>query len=181
MMQYTGKFTVRRIVQARLIRKYNPDSHYCNAIFNFIKSRAIKNRDTSAFFSVDAKCKVSVGEPDFPRAAVTRGKKVIVGVNQPFQVGDHDFNKISIISDAVFVQNIPENHEEQANVLSQEGITKSWFSGQVYYSFKNMVTQGSSTLRGVVEMAKIMSQNYAYISRFYAISDGGGDRRVDFL
>ena len=124
------------MLKARLFRKYNPDSHYCNAIFNLIKNRAIKNRDTPAFFSVDGKCKVSVGEPNFPRTAVTRDKKVIVGVNQSFQVGDHDFNKISIISDAVFVQNIPENHEEQANVLRQESIAKSWFSGQVYYSFK---------------------------------------------
>ena len=48
------------MVQVRLFRKYSPDSHYCNAIFNFTKNRAIKNRDTSAFFSVDGKCKAAV-------------------------------------------------------------------------------------------------------------------------
>ena len=30
-------------------------------------------------------------------------------------------------------------------------------------------------------MATILSQNHASTSRFYAISNGGGDRKVDFL
>ena len=43
-----------------------------------------------------------------------------------------------------------------------------------------MFTQGSSALREVVEIAKIVkSKNIA--SQFYAISDGGGGRRVDYL
>ena len=46
-------------------------------------------------------CKVSVGEPDFPIAFVTRGKKVIAGINQSPEVSDYDFSKISIIPDAV--------------------------------------------------------------------------------
>ena len=55
---------------------------------------------------------------------------MIVGVNQSFQVGNHDFSKMSIIRDAVFVQNIPENHEEQTNVLRQEGIANSLFQAR---------------------------------------------------
>ena len=43
--------------------------------------------------SADAKCKVSIGEPGTPIAAVTRGKRVIVGMNESFQVTDHDFSK----------------------------------------------------------------------------------------
>ena len=74
-----------------------------------MKERAMAHRDTSTLFNVDTKCNVSVGEPDFPIASVTRGKKVIVGINQSFEVGDHDFSKISVIPDAVFVQKIPEN------------------------------------------------------------------------
>ena len=68
------------MVQARLFRKHNPDLHFCNAIYNFMKERVMAHRDTSTLFSVDAKSKVSVGEPDFPTASVTRGKKVIVGI-----------------------------------------------------------------------------------------------------
>ena len=46
-----------------------------------------------------------------------------------------------------------------------------------------MVTQGSSTLRGVVEMAKILKSQRISASRFYdfTISDGAGDQRVDYL
>ena len=58
------------------------------------------HRDTSTLFSVDAKCKVSAGEPDFPIAFVTRGKKVIAGMNQSPEVSDYDFSKISIIPDS---------------------------------------------------------------------------------
>ena len=36
-MHYTGKFKIRRMVQTRLFRKHNSDSHYCNAIYNFMK------------------------------------------------------------------------------------------------------------------------------------------------
>ena len=74
-MYYTGKFWVRRMVQARLFRKHNPDSHYSNTIYNFRKERVMAHRDTSTLFSVDVKCKVSVGEPDFPIASVRRGKR----------------------------------------------------------------------------------------------------------
>ena len=56
---------LHRKVQARLFRKHNPYSHYGNAVYNFMKERAIAYRDTSAFLSVDAKCKVSFGKPDF--------------------------------------------------------------------------------------------------------------------
>ena len=54
-MHNTGKFKVRRMVQARLFRKHNPDSHYRNAIYNFMKETAMAYRDTSTLFSVDAK------------------------------------------------------------------------------------------------------------------------------
>ena len=76
----------------------------------------------------------------------------------------------------MFVQKIPENKEQ-----GDESFQSSWFSGKVFYSFKNMVTQGSSALQGVVEMAKILKPQRISASRFYAISDGGGDRRVGYL
>ena len=141
-----------------------------------MKERSMAHRDTSTLFSIDAKCKNSVGEPNFAIASVTRGKKVIVGINESFEVGDHDFNKISIIPDAVFVQKIPENKEQGG-----KDFQNSWFSGKVFYSFKNMVTQGSSALRDLKEVAKILKSQHISASQFYAISDGGGDQRVDYL
>ena len=74
MTHYTGKFKVKRMVQARLLRKNISDSHYTNAVCSFLKERAIQNSTCTAMISADAKCKVSVGEPGFPIAAVSRGK-----------------------------------------------------------------------------------------------------------
>ena len=90
-----GRFKVKRMIQARLFHKNNPDRHYCNAIDNFMKQREIKHRTESTFFIADSKCKVFVGEPDFPLASVSRGKKVVVGVNESFRVADRDFIKVS--------------------------------------------------------------------------------------
>ena len=62
----------------------------------------IHHADAVTFASVDAKCKckISAGEPDFPITSVSRGKAVvIVGSNQTFKVGDHDFSKLSLIPD----------------------------------------------------------------------------------
>ena len=78
--------------------------------------------------------------------------------------------QLFLIPDAVFVQKISENKEQ-----GDEGFQRSWFSGKVFYSFKNMVTQGSSAQRGVVEMAKLLKSQRMSASRFYIISDGGGD------
>ena len=123
-MHCTGKFKVRQMVQARLFRKHNPESHYCNAIYNFMKERAMTHRDTSTLFNVDTKCKVSVGEADFPIASVTRGKKVIADINQLFEVGNHDFSKISVVPDAVFVQKIP----EKTKVFKVHGFLVKYFT-----------------------------------------------------
>ena len=68
---------------------------------------AVKNRHNVAFFSADVKCKASVGEPDFPIALVPHGKRVIVGSNETFMVGDHDFTKLSLIRDNNFYMNFP--------------------------------------------------------------------------
>ena len=106
MTHYTGRFQVKRMVQARLLRKENIDSHYANAIYSFIKERACDDARNTVMVSADAKCKVSVGEPGYPLAAVSRGKQVVVGKNETFKVGDHDFSKLSLIPDAMLFQSI---------------------------------------------------------------------------
>ena len=61
-----------------------------------------------------------------------------------------------------FVQSIPSKNEEQS--LNDAQI--SWFSGRAHYLFKNVVTQRSSALQGVVEMAKIIEIAKIIESRF---------------
>ena len=50
-------------------------------------------------------------QPGYPIAAASRGKKVLVGVNETFAVGDHDFSKFALIPDAVLVHDIHESAE----------------------------------------------------------------------
>ena len=67
------------MVQARLLRTENVDSHYTTEIYSFLQKRASEHAENTVMVSADAKCKVSVGEPGFPIAAVSRGKQVEVG------------------------------------------------------------------------------------------------------
>ena len=43
-------------------------------MFKFMKIRAVKNRHNVAFLGADDKCKVPVGEQEFPMATVTGSK-----------------------------------------------------------------------------------------------------------
>ena len=176
MLHYMGRFKVKCMIQARPFCKNNPDAHYCNAIYNFMKQKAIKPRTDSTFFIANAKCKVSVMEPDVPLASVSQGKKAVVGVNESFRVADHDFNKKSLIPDAIFVQDIPKPLDDKpADEYLHDDSKNLWFHGQVYYRVKNMVTQASTALRRVAEMGKILDFEGSQASCFFAITDGGRD------
>ena len=174
------------MVQVRLLRKNNPDAHYANAVYKFLKQRAVKNRNNVPFFSADAK--VSVSKPGFPIAAVAQGKKVVVGVNETFKVGDHDFS-ISFILDAYLLHEIPDQETEISTLESNEDdntsmakSSKNWYTGQVYYGIKNMVTECSTAMRCAAMFGKIISQYFnVFPPRIYAYTDGGPERKVDNL
>ena len=135
--------------------------------------------------SADAKCKVALGEPGYPIAAVTRGKRVIVGSRETLQVSDHDFSKISVIPDAILLQDIPlqkNTDENDENDLMEGATDKSWYRGQVYYGIKSMVTEGSTSWRCMVELGNVLEEEYTvFPPRVYCYTDGGGDRRMTFL
>lgn len=50
-----------------------------------------------------------MGEPDYPVAAVERGRRVPVRSDEVFAVVDHDFTKFSLIPSVIFVIDIPED------------------------------------------------------------------------
>ena len=87
---------MKHIVQRRQLRKFHPDAHLCAALFRYEREYAIRFRDISLFVCIDDKHKISVGEPNYPVAAVERGKEVIVSLNETFLVADHDFSKFSL-------------------------------------------------------------------------------------
>ena len=86
---------------------------------------------------MDAKCKVPIGEPGYPIAVVTRGKKVIAGLNEKLLVTDHDFSKLSIIPDAYLLHEIPLKDELQMKKVMMICSIKAHFleSGILVKSF----------------------------------------------
>ena len=73
-----------QLYEAQIFQRHNPDSHYCNSIYSFIKQGALKHSVNLKFFSADAKWKILVGESDFPLACVAHGKKAVVGLKELF-------------------------------------------------------------------------------------------------
>ena len=57
-LHHTGRFKVKRMIQSCIIRKENIDIHYTNAIFLFLKKRAVDHLTETMFILADAKCKV---------------------------------------------------------------------------------------------------------------------------
>lgn len=46
--------------------------------------------------SLDDKHRIKVGEPGFPVAAAERGRRVLSSRDATFEVGDHDFTRMSM-------------------------------------------------------------------------------------
>ena len=176
MLHYTQRFKVRRMVQVCLFRKSNPDAHYANAIYKFLKERAVKIRQNVAFFSADTKCKVPVGEPGYPIATITRGKKVIVGNYGKFMVAEHDFSKLSLIRDVYLSHGILEDSDELTAEKSGDDVKsgKRWYLGQVFYGFKSMLTESSNAMRCATEIGELMIEHFNEVAPYlYVYSDSG--------
>ena len=108
--------------------------------------------------SADAKYKTGVEEPDFSIVAVSRGNVVIVGKNKKFQVGDHGFSKVSVIPDIILVNSKPEEYQKQDDKdtkCNKQAVGK-WCSGKVFYSLRDMETQGSSAIWGTTKLSMAM-------------------------
>lgn len=130
---------------------------------------ALKYKDHTQFMCQDDKCKVDVGEPGLPVAAVDRGKKVgfftsgnlvaVLCVNRflvslwfdiviqfsvaegdSFLVADHDCTRSSLTPSVTFHINIPDN------------INQGWYDGKVHVGLKCSVFQPSSPFRHALEL-----------------------------
>ena len=74
-------------------------------------------------------------------AAAERGRKVIVVRDTPFEVGDHDFTKFSLIPPVVLQVDIPED------------VSESWYRGQVTITLKDAAFEPSSPMRHTTELS----------------------------
>ena len=73
-LNYTVRFPVKYMLQQRMLRKSHDDDHYTNAPFKYAREYAMNIRDICCFICIYDKHKIDVGEPNFPLAAVPRGK-----------------------------------------------------------------------------------------------------------
>lgn len=62
-LQFTGKLDVKFMVQARQLRKWHEDAHYCAALFRYLKEFSIKYRSYCQLIFMDDKHRCKVGEP----------------------------------------------------------------------------------------------------------------------
>ena len=132
---YRKRLRIKMMVQKRQFRKSHIDEHYCAALFRYLREYSLKLRDESMLICLDDKHRLKVGEPGYPVAAAERGRRVIVSLNENFEVADHDFTRFSIIPGVIFCVDIPET------------IEGSWYDGQVCVVFKEAAFQPSSPIR----------------------------------
>ncbi len=168
--RYKSRLEAKHMVQKRQFRKSHPDAHYCAAIFRYMRDYAVKYRDISVFVCIDDKHRIKVGEPNYPVAAVERGREVIVSLNETFIVGDHDFCKFSLIPSVVMINEIPPSIEEG-----------SWYRGQVYVGIKDAAFQPSSPIRHATELYNILKSKCLNSHILFLYADGGPDHRLTYF
>lgn len=170
-IHYTGRFPVKYMVQARQFRKEHEDAHYAAAVFRYQRELAVEFQHNSVFVCMDDKHRLKVGEPNYPVAAAERGKKVLVGRNESFEVADHDFTKFSLIPSVSLVVDIPND------------ITGSWYVGQVMIGLKEGSCEPSSPHRHVTELHDVLNDHDFLTDKsiLFVYSDGGPDHRLTYL
>lgn len=162
-VHHTGRFKVQFKVQQRQWRKSHPDCHYAAGIFRYQREYAVLMKDHCAFYCLDDKHRIKVGEPNFPTAAAERGRQVLTAAGTQFFVGDHDFTTFSIIPSVVLCIEIPED------------VTGSWYSGQVYVGLKDAALEPSSPARHMTELLSIIEARAITQPVLFLYSDGGPD------
>ena len=110
---------------------------------------------------------------------MSRGKHVIVGHNETFAVGDHDFTKLSLIPDAILVHDISEDNTSSDILENEAGNAWEnigrWYQGQIYYGITEMALEGSSAIRGAVEIGNLIVSQGNVLPCLFAYTDGGVD------
>ena len=169
-LNYTGCLNIRYMVQQRAIRKHSDDDHYCAALYKYAREMAVRFGEHCVFMSTNDKNKFKVGEPDCPISAVTRGRQVLVGLNQLVKSADHDFASMALIPTVILVHDIPDE------------VDKSWYRGHAHIYMKISATESSSALRNAAEIENVLIQRYGRRGLVPPIliiyTDGGPEHRT---
>lgn len=157
------------MVQARQFRKTHVDCHYASALYRYEREFCVKFREYTTFVSQDDKHTIKVGEPEYPVAAVDRGKTVLVGLNEKMVVGDHDFTKFTLTPSVNFLIDIPET------------IEGSFYCGKVHVGLKDSTFEHSSPIRHATELKQILENHVTPIQPLLVMyMDGGPDHRLTY-
>ena len=127
----------------------------------------MKYKNNTSLVCMDDKHTMKIGEPNFPIAAIERGKRVLVAKGAKLAVGDHDFAKLSMIPSVILSVDIPDVGED------------SWYRGQAHVGLKEHCFEPSSPLRHVTELQQVIGDNPNPILALY--TDGGPDHRTNFV
>ena len=146
------------MIQKRQFRKSHQDEYYAAAVFRYLREYAIKLKENCTLVCIDDKHRLKVGEPGFPVAAAERGRRVLVRPGTTFEVGDHDFNKFSIIPSVVLLTDIPDS------------IKESWYRGQVLVGYKDAAFEASSPMRHATELGSLPQFLYSPDHRLIYVS-----------
>ena len=167
--KYTKKLKVRVMVQARQFRKIHIDCHYASALYRYEREFCVKFRQYTMFVSQDDKHTIKVGEPEYPVAAVERGRAVLVGLNEKMVVGDHDFTTFTLTPNVNFLIDIPET------------IEGSFYCGKVFVGLKDSTFEHSSPIRHATELKQILENHFTSIQPLLVLyMDGGPDHCLTY-
>ena len=129
------------------MRKNHLDSHYCACYFRYLREFTILFRDYVSFICADDKHKVPIGESVATSTGV-RNKRSMVLQDADLVACDHDFTKLCLTPSVIFFCEIPKSIEE------------SFYSGNVFVSFKDTTFQPSSGIRHATEFFKVIFSHH---------------------
>ena len=132
-LNYTGRFSVKYMIQQRIARKAHYDVYYAGAVYKYAEYTMIIC-DLASFICAGDKHKISVEEPGFPVGALPRGRRLLVGKNEIFQVVDHNFSNLSLIPTVIVINHISESVED------------SWYRGEPNVLLKIFFVKNTSSV-----------------------------------
>ena len=110
---YTGKINLKHAIQRRLLRSFHADSHYCNALFRYMREMAIQHKENCLFVSCNDKAKVDYGEPGTALSTGVRVKKSLVSINSTLGALDHEVTQKGNVTSAVsLLRKVPDSIDE---------------------------------------------------------------------
>ena len=164
-LNFTSKLPVTYKIQRRQLRANHVDQHFCNALFRYLKHRAVELGPDCTMFCCDDKAKIPVGEPGVFVSTGVRGKKSIAPTTSVLGALDHDMTKCSVTPSVYF------------KVLIPDTVDQSFYRGIMYVSVNDSVFQTSSPFRHAASLVKVMGQAQNYPKILLRFTDGGVDQR----